>query len=104
MSMNTNELIIKCFAKKEQDLWVAICLDFCLASQGDTFEEAKNKLEQQITDYVTEALQDAEYGSQLLSRKAPLSTWIEYYCLIFINTFLKGKSYIFNETLPLRLA
>lgn len=42
--MNPKELILKCFAKQEEGVWVAVCLDFGLATQGESFEEAKKSL------------------------------------------------------------
>jgi hypothetical protein len=37
--MNPKELIVKCYAKQEEDMWVAVCLDFCLATQGVNQDE-----------------------------------------------------------------
>lgn len=102
--MNPKQLIIKCYAKQDEGVWVAVCLDFCLATQGDSFDEAKLKLEEQINFYVDEALQDKEHGSQLLSRRAPLSSWIEYYCIRLENIFCHKGGIRFDETMPLRPA
>ncbi len=102
--MNPKQLIIKCYAKQEEGFWIAVCLDFCLATQGDSLEDAKRKLEEQISFYVTEALQDKEYGSQLLSRRAPLSSWLEYYLIRVTNILFHKASVIFDETMPLRPA
>jgi 1,4-dihydroxy-2-naphthoyl-CoA synthase len=43
--MNTNDLILHCFADKSGDQWQAFCLDLTLAAQGDTFEDARAKLD-----------------------------------------------------------
>jgi len=102
--MNPKQLIIKCYAKQEEGVWVAVCLDFCLATQGYSFEEAKQKLEDQITFYVGEALQDKEYGSQLLSRRAPISSWIEYYFIRLTNIICHKANVIFDEMMPIRPA
>lgn len=80
-------LIIKCYAKQTRNVWVALCLNYNLATQADTSEEAKTKLEEQIVSYVDEALQDKIYGQQLLQRKAPISNWIEYYIIKFLMFF-----------------
>lgn len=98
--MNPNQLI-KCYAKQEEGMWVAVCLDFTLATQGDSFDEAKRKLEEQILFYVDEALQDKDYGSQLLSRRAPISAWIEYYSIWLKNIICHQASVIFTETMPM---
>lgn len=101
--MKPQQLIMKCYAKQEQGVWVAVCLDLTLATQGETYKEAKRKLEEQIIFYLEEALQDTAFGGQLLSRKAPLTLWLTYY-FIKLSTVLTHKtSVIFDEILPLRL-
>jgi predicted RNase H-like HicB family nuclease len=104
MPMNPKQLIIKCYAKRQEGAWVAVCIDFCLATQGESFEEAKRKLEEQIYFYVDEALQDKEYGSQLLCRRAPISSWVEYYFILLSNMINHHASVIFDEMMPLRPA
>jgi predicted RNase H-like HicB family nuclease len=102
--MKPQQLILKCYAKQEQGLWIAVCLDLTLATQGETYQEAKQKLEEQIAFYLEEALQDEEYGSQLLSRRAPISSWLEYYFIALNNLLFHKASVVFDEVLPLRLA
>jgi predicted RNase H-like HicB family nuclease len=66
------DLVLRCYAEKAGDQWQAFCLDFCLAAQGDTLSEAKEKLESMIAEYVYDALagEDRDFGPQLLSRRA----------------------------------
>lgn len=60
-------------AWQEQGLWVAACIDFALAAQGSTLEDAKASLHEQISAYVNEATGiDAEHAETLLMRQAPL--------------------------------
>ncbi|WP_019864993.1 DUF1902 domain-containing protein [Methylovulum miyakonense] len=101
--MTPNQLIIKCFAEQEADYWVAVCLDFNLAAQGDSFEEVKTKLEAMIAEYVFDALagEDKPYAAQLLSRHAPLSSWLRYYFIKLKITLLHGAGRVFDETMPL---
>jgi predicted RNase H-like HicB family nuclease len=104
--MNPKQLIIKCYAEREGDVWGAHCLDFNLAAQGDSFEDAKTRLESMITEYVYDALvgEDRFYASQLLSRRAPLSAWLKYYLMKFKNIIFHSANYTFDETMPLRPA
>ena len=102
--MKPKQLIIKCYAKRQEGVWVAVCVDFCLATQGESFEEAKHKLEEQIYFYVDEAFQDKQYGSQLLRRRAPLSSWGEYYFIFLSQMINHHTSVIFDEMMPLRPA
>ena len=102
--MKPTQLIVKCYAKHNNGVWIAVCLDFCLATQGDSFDEAKRKLEEQIVFYVDEALNDKDYGSQLLIRRAPLSAWLEYYFIRMTKLIYHKSSVVFEETMPLRLA
>ena len=80
-------MVLRCMAYKEDGLFVAVCIDLSLAAQANTIEEAQAKLESQIMDYIEEAINDAEYTEQLLSRKAPLSLIWKYH-LLGIQTFL----------------
>lgn len=104
--MTPQELIIKCYAEKQHDCWVAVCLDFTLAAQGDSYDEVKTKLEAMITEYVYDALvgEDKQYASQLLSRTAPLSSWVKYYLILIKNVLFHGDGRTFAETMPLRPA
>lgn len=104
--MKPNNLLLRCFAKKEDDQWSAVCLDLCLAAQADSFEDARKKLEAHIIEYVHDALagEDHEYADQLLNRKAPLSQWLEYYwykLLIQMGQTKDSIHRLFNQTLPL---
>jgi len=77
---------VRCYAKKSETQWVALCIDLCLAAQADTFEEVKSKLDAQINDYVYEALTvDRAHAKQLLSRKAPLANRLEYYLICVVQ-------------------
>ncbi len=101
--MNPEQLIVKCYAEQEADYWVAVCLDFNLAAQGDSFEDVKTKLEAMIADYVYDALagEDKHYAAQLLSRRAPLSSWLKYRFIKLKITLLHSAGRVFDETMPL---
>lgn len=78
--MHPEQLVVRCYAVKEQGSWVAVCVDFSLAAQGDSFDEVKQKLDLQIREYVYDALagEDHEHAGYLLSRKAPLRFRFQY--------------------------
>lgn len=101
--MTPKQLIIKCYAQQEGECWVALCLDFNLAAQGDNFDEVKSKLEAMIAEYVYDALagEDKLYASQLLSRRAPLTSWLKYYIIRFKVALLHNSARVFDETMPL---
>ena len=104
--MQPNDLILRCYAEQEKDVWIAVCLDFCLAVQGDSLSEVKTKLETQIAEYVYDALvgEDREYGHQLLTRKAPLHFWWRYFWLKLKVTLFNSTGAFFNELMPLKPA
>lgn len=104
--MNPKQLIVQCYAEQEGDCWVAVCLNFNLAAQGDCFEEVKTKLEAMIKEYVYDAMvgEDRAYCAQLLTRSAPLSTWIKYRIIRLKVAFWHTRERVFNETMPLRPA
>ncbi len=98
--MNKHRKIIRCMAYKEKDLYIAVCLDLSLASQGNSLNEAMAKLDNQIKDYIDEALAEPQYTQQLLNRPSPISLWIKYYWLKFLiakNGNKQGISFFENE-------
>lgn len=103
--MNTGQLILKCYAEQEEGAWVAVCLDFNLAAQAETQRAAREKLEAMILSYVTEALTtDRQYADQLLSRRAPFTSWLKYYYLLAVSYIRKNHPLTFREVMPLRPA
>ena len=101
--MRPEQLIVKCYAEQDGGCWVAVCLNFNLAAQGDSFDEAKVKLESMIAEYVYDALagEDKPYAAQLLSRRAPVSTWLRYYLIVAQIYLCHSTGRTFDETMPL---
>ena len=66
-----------------------INLDFTLYAAGDTADEAKSKLMDNIAEYVHDAKAESAYGRHLLKRKAPLRDWLMFY-LLWSLQFLRG--------------
>lgn len=81
--MNASKLLLRFYGEREGDQWTVMCLDFSLAAQAETVEEAQDLLRAQIIDYLTEAIagQDRLHGEVLLSRRAPLKYWLKFYFL-----------------------
>ncbi len=50
--MNPKQRIVEYYTDQEGDCPVAVCLNFNLAAQGDSFEEVKTKLEAMIKEYI----------------------------------------------------
>ena len=90
---------LRCMAYHQDGVFVAACLDLSLAAQADSMEEAMQKLELQITDYIAEAVSDPEYAQDLIfNRKAPLSMWLKYWFIAFRMFIRKqGRASLFNE-------
>lgn len=80
--MNTRDLMIRCLAVREENLWVGICLPFDLAVQAESYAEMKTKLDEQILHYLQDALggQDKDHAAELFNRRAPLKYYLQYYC------------------------
>ena len=104
--MNASQLTIECYAEHKEDVWSALCLDFNLAAQGDSFNDAKLKLEAMISDYLFDILEgeDKPYAHQLLNRRAPWPAWVKYYYLSLKDTITHKTNSVFNETMPIKLA
>lgn len=91
--MSNNPFVLRCYAEKKDGFWIAACPQFTLAAQGETFEEAKEKLEGQIKSYVVEALTvDKEHAAELLGRRAPLSMRLGYSIKAFFWSLAQRRS------------
>jgi predicted RNase H-like HicB family nuclease len=78
--MKPSNLVLRGFAERDEDgSWFAICLELNLYARGDSFEEAKDKLQRLIRTYLSEAVnEDADYVDDLVPRRAPLYFWLRY--------------------------
>jgi hypothetical protein len=105
--MKSPDLILRCYAKKRDTQWVAICVDLCLAAQADTADKARQMLVIQIKSYVEEALTvDREFAAELLSRKAPIYQRIEYALIYAAHRFhvlRSGVAQAFKTILPVHV-
>lgn len=109
--MQVQKFFLRGYGERVDGQWVVVCLDFCLAAQADTFEEARKHLDVQIRTYLREALagQDREHAGYLLSRRAPLGMWMKYYrakaqlrvARLLGNSGRKNGKRPFLETIPL---
>lgn len=77
--MNTVNLLVRCMVRRDGPVWVAVCIDLCLAAQGDTRDAAARALHEQIALYVRDAVTlDAAHADTLLRRKAPVAERVRY--------------------------
>lgn len=93
--MRPEQLILRCYAERKDDQWQAFCLDFSLAAQGDTLQEARAKLDEQIHEYVHDVLagEDRPNATLLLARRAPLRFYFRY-CYIVLAV---GWNHVFRR-------
>lgn len=77
-------IVVRLYGKKRSGHWSIICLEFNLAAQANTIQEAKAKLDEMMKSYVHDAV-DAQYGLQLLTRRAPAVFWAKYYFERFLQ-------------------
>ncbi|WP_295445611.1 DUF1902 domain-containing protein [uncultured Thiodictyon sp.] len=108
--MRQSQWKLRCYAEHEPSgVWVALCLDFDLAAQGETFEEARDHLDAMINDYVEDALtgEDRDHAAALLNRRAPWPYWLRFYWFrlaVHLRSRLARAHRPFIESLPLALA
>ncbi|QHG89244.1 DUF1902 domain-containing protein [Xanthomonas cucurbitae] len=103
--MRPSELILRCYAERDGALWMAVCLDLSLAAQADSFEEARRKLDEQILDYVKDALAgpDKQHAYYLLTRrKAPASEWLRYYAIKYVAKIARAFHCTARDVKPFR--
>jgi hypothetical protein len=93
--------ILHFLAKEVDGEWLVSCLDFDLAAQYPTLDEAQKALLHQIEDYILDVheLADIEQVNALLSRKSPPRLWA-----IFYGVWLRQGIYNFLASHSQRLA
>ncbi|HFD81038.1 MAG TPA: DUF1902 domain-containing protein [Gammaproteobacteria bacterium] len=84
--MRARDLKLRCYAEQNHDgSWFGICIDLNLAADGDSLEEVRRKLDDQVRDYIEEALgDDVAYIDDLIPRPAPLPFRIRYHYIRFL--------------------
>ena len=80
-----HELVVHCMAEGTQGQWEAICLNFDIAVQGDTFEEVYHSLDEAVRSYLeTVHTYPEDDKRRLLSRSVPLWLRLKFaaaYCM-----------------------
>lgn len=90
MSQHGRAIKVRCFIHSSEGLYVAHCIDLGLACQAESMQEAREKLDAMIRDYllrVSEIARDGDMkaAQQLLNRKSPTSILALYrYCQLRI--------------------
>ncbi len=108
--MRPADLKMRCYLEPQRDgLWFAVCIDLNLSAIGDSQDQAKHKLHDQIRDYIEEALtDDSAFFSDLVPRPAPFSRRLKYHiiellCRLRDNT-PRNRACHFTDFLPLKPA
>jgi len=85
---------LRCYTKKVDNQWVAMCIDLSLAAQDDDIDVAMDKLHKQIVSYMYDIIEgeDKEHFHDLFPRKSPLEFRIEYQ----LARFLSKVSHLFK--------
>lgn len=93
--MKTLPLFLRVYGERSDGVWSLICLDFNLAVQAESLQEAKLKLQQMAKSYIADALaedgSDHEFAVSFLRRKAPVEFWVKYYWYSFLAK-IRGNS------------
>lgn len=82
---------VRCYAEGQDGDWEAICLDFDIAVQGDSFLEVFQSLNKAIGLYLeaTTALSEPD-RARLLNRSAPFGVKLKFLALA-IRSLLGGR-------------
>lgn len=84
MTKRDELLLVRIYGERHGDHWALVSLDFGLAAQGATLDEAFKRLDGQIKDYIFDATvgEDKEFDDSLLKRKAPIEFFFKYYLAV----------------------
>lgn len=91
--MKPQPKFVRVYGERKDGQWTLVCLEFSLAVQSESLNEAKEKLRSQIASYVHEATVgvDSEHRDYLLSRSAPLYCWLKFYFFNAIQVIRDGQ-------------
>jgi predicted RNase H-like HicB family nuclease len=83
-----------CVVRGRDREWEAFCLDFDLAVQGRSFEEAMSLLREAIHSYIETAMEEPEpVRRQLLTRSVPIRTMLMWRFRVALSAlFLSRKN------------
>lgn len=103
------KLLVRCLIEEQRGQWQAFTLEFGLAAQADTENEAKAKLEAMIVSYLEDALvgEDRAHAQDLLNRKATWQVFAKYYFYLLTSYLANYITYSKNHTVyrqPMPLA
>lgn len=63
---------VTCYISERDGVFEGLCVDFDIAVQGRSVDDARDKLERAVDDYVADVMDEApEHRARLLNRRAP---------------------------------
>jgi predicted RNase H-like HicB family nuclease len=77
---------LRCYGYKKNGKYYAACVDLTLIDDGNTMEEAKISLEENILGYL-ECIAKNGIAKELFPRRAPFSRFIHYYWVKLLTRF-----------------
>lgn len=110
--MRPDQFTLRCYAEKQGDIAVAVCIDLTLAAQADSMDEARRKLDEQIASYLHDIFvgEDRTHIRDLFPRRAPFGFVAKYYWIAAkwklarslhrFNELRCRRSQAFNEFWP----
>lgn len=92
--MKSLPLFLRVYGERTNGVWSLICLEFNLAVQAESLNEAKQKLRSMVKTYITDALSEdgpnRAFASTFLRRRAPTIFWLKYYVFSVVY-WLRGN-------------
>lgn len=82
--------LIRCFAQRHGNRWEAICLDFDLAVQGDSFEDVYRSLDTAVDEYVKyiATIEDSAERQAFLNRRVPFGLRLKFTLSLIVASLL----------------
>jgi len=96
-------LTVRCIVEPKNGQWQAFSLEFGLAAQADSMEDAKRRLDLMIRSYVHDALvgEDREHAHELLSRRATWPIYFHYYLACVFSKIGARSNQVYRDPLAL---
>ncbi len=86
-------MLTRCFARWHADRWEAVCLDFDLAVQGDSFDDVYHSLNKAVDEYsrYVATIEDGAEREAFMNRRVPLALRLKFTLSLLVASLLLPK-------------
>ena len=93
--MSRNPYILRCYARPEEDHFIAVCIDLDIVVKSQSIQTVQEEMTKAIQLYFSSL--DKKNFRDLFPRPAPLQVMLDYYRVLLIVRFLTVQHSLKNS-------